>query len=88
MTFREQDDGSRVFPTRGDPPLEVPGFQRDPGNQYRLIPIMPPCQFRKEGWFAPECCPDKKVTFYQCEKGYKVNGLECQNCIRSGRRDK
>jgi hypothetical protein len=87
MLFRELDDGSRVYPIRGDPPPDIPGYSRDPGNQYRLIPFMPECSFRKQGIFVPDCCPDKAIVFYRCDKGFKVTGLECQNCIKTGRRD-
>lgn len=78
---RELDDGTLVFPQRGDPPAEKLGYQRDPGNPYNLIPLWVPCKFRSTG-FAPCDCPGNNGfrKFLACKHGIKVSAKVCQDC--------
>lgn len=87
IRYREMDDGSRLYPVRGEAPPVTDGFYRDPGNPYILKPIYPECQFRNEAKLIPACCPDKPLLYYVCQKGFKVTQKECLACIASGRRD-
>lgn len=83
MNYRELDDGSRMFPSRGKPPPEQPGFMRDPGNAFILRPIFPDCPLRKQQSIFTECC-DKEIRYWACEAGVKVTYNNCLNCIKTG----
>lgn len=85
---RVQDDGTLVFPVRGEPPPERPGYTRDPHNAYVLRPNLIECQFRVGQYLILPCCPDQKIFYWACQKGYKVTPKECEDCVKSGRRDK
>lgn len=84
---REQDDGTLVYPVRGEPPPNRQGYVRDEGNQYILRPILPPCQYRVGQYLIPPCCPEQKMFYWACQKGLKVTKATCEECIKSGRRD-
>lgn len=81
--FTEYDDGTRVYPKKGNPPIPPPGYQAAPGDPFKLLPIMPDCNQRETGSVRMNC--GKIVQFQVCKLGYTVTVLECQKCIASGR---
>lgn len=81
--YQEYDDGTRVYPVRGRPPVPPPNYIAAPGEPFKLIPILPECQHRFVGEFKMPC--GKIVPIKSCRKGFKVSMVECTNCITSGR---
>jgi hypothetical protein len=82
---RFMPDGSLVYPKKGwEPPPEVEGYQRDPGNAWRFLPLWPPCQTRARMLKMKKCGAYNVVmacTNGQCEHNQNVVTLQiCQNC--------
>lgn len=46
MNLRQQADGSLLAPRRGKPPACPAGFERDPKDQFRFLPILVECIHR------------------------------------------
>lgn len=46
MGGRLQEDGSLVYPRRGEPPTLPDGFERDPGDPYVIRPVYEDCKHR------------------------------------------
>jgi hypothetical protein len=79
---RLMPDGSVEYARKGhEPPPDLDGFQRDPGNPWKFIPVWPKCQKRIQTTLLKPCgaiavltvcsnqeCPLKQqqVTFDQC----------------------
>lgn len=43
---RLMPDGSIIYPKKGfEPPPPIEGYNRDPGNAWRFIPLWPACKF-------------------------------------------
>lgn len=48
MNGRLQDDGSIIFPMRGDPPVcNLEGYIQDPEDAFRWIMLYCPCKHRE-----------------------------------------
>lgn len=47
MSGRLQEDGSILYPRRGNPPKAPEGFESDPGDPFILRPVFEPCDNRK-----------------------------------------
>lgn len=86
MTGREYPDGRIVFPIKGKPPPDIPGYERVPGNKYVFRPILIQCDYRQTKKLKVACCATE-ITYYTCSHGWKVTRRECQRCVESGRRD-
>jgi hypothetical protein len=82
--FTEYDDGSRVYPKRGNPPAITPGYEQAPGDPYKLVPIMPECLNRVCGQFTLPC--GKIIPIITCKQGFQPSFKECKHCIESDRR--
>lgn len=51
-----RDDGSLEYPsTRPDVPPPLEGYERDPNNPRRLVPLWEPCQLRMYGISIGDC---------------------------------
>lgn len=81
---RIMDDGTLVYPKKGDPPTVPLGYFPEPGNPYTLFPELPECSFRGKGINRTACCGES--WFYTCLHGWRVSPDECKKCISSGRR--
>jgi hypothetical protein len=81
-------DGSIIFPHRGNPPMEVPGFEVDPGDPYRFFPVLPACKKRVFKKLQVPCCKDL-MNITCCEK-YDIPMVTpqyCFECARLGRHE-
>lgn len=83
--YREMDDGTRWFPPRGQPPAEMPGYVRDPGNPFIFRPSMPPCILRVEQTI--ELCGGcgRTLKTWACQAGQKAGFKQCSKCVVTGR---
>lgn len=80
MKYTRMDDGSIVFPKRGDPPLEVPNYTRDPKDPYKFTPSFIPCMHRIA---LTKILPCGKLSYggWQCAyKGAIVSVTICKEC--------
>lgn len=80
MRPRVLDNGQVIYPVRGNPPPDMPGYVRDPGNPYVFIPIWPPCKFRGVGERTCDCPADIPLKFYTCQLGIHIIGDVCKRC--------
>jgi hypothetical protein len=84
--YREYDDGTRVFPVRGKPPPEMPGFERDSGNPFVMHPILPQCPIRISQQIITECC-GRVHSYWACQAGGLATYKHCKRCTESGQRE-
>lgn len=77
MNARKDDLGRLIYPARGKPPQVPEDYQRDPGNPYIMIPILPPCVHRLEMEIG--CC-GRKYTSHVCQKELPLGLAECKVC--------
>lgn len=85
------DDGSLMYPKRGNPPPVIEGYLRDPSDPYTLRPQYPECVYREDHEYKVPC--NLSPTGFRlevlkiCTRGFRVSYTECTECVRSGRRD-
>lgn len=86
-------DGSLVYPKKGwEPPPEVEGYKRDPGNAWRFIPLWPDCVTRAR-MLQMKRCGSYNVTMVctnqQCQYAQNPVTLQiCQSCpLRQASKD-
>ena len=82
MRLRKSTDGSLFAPHRGKPPACPDGYERDPQDQYRFLPIVDPCEHRINLNEKSGCCGP--ISIMRCKaKGDKVilksDCLACTN---------
>lgn len=80
---RVHDDGTLVFPERGDPPPDQSGYDREAGNPFIFRPAMVPCIFRTRQVLERHCasCKDKPpMTYFGCQKALPVSPSNCKKC--------
>jgi hypothetical protein len=79
MTYRTHDDGSISFPRRGRPPRDVPGYFRDPGDEFHFIPDFENCNFReKHGNRLP--CGRLQIIYHCRLKNIPCSVKVCGEC--------
>jgi len=72
-------DGSIEFPRKGYPPDIIPGYDQDPKNPYKFIPIIPECKFREIREHMLVC--GKKRPYFHCLlKDIQVSRNYCAQC--------
>lgn len=78
---RTLPDGSIVFPNRGNPPNEVPGYVRDPNDKFHFIlDYEEECKFRKTRIYTMPC--GKIGIEVKCEKLDKnATPFVCNSCL-------
>jgi hypothetical protein len=81
MRFRFLQDGSIVFPNKGQgaPDKEIPFYRRDPNDPFHYIPDLPSCNFKQTKVVGLRSCglPILRDT---CCKGYEVSLETCCFC--------
>ena len=79
---RFMPDGSLVYPKKGfEPPPPVEGYERDPGNAWRFLPLWPACQTRARMLQMKKCGAFNVVMV--CSNGaceYAQNPVTLQIC--------
>jgi hypothetical protein len=86
IRYREYDDGTRVFPPRGNPPAEMPGYIRDEGNPFVFYPILPECELRVQQYVLTQCC-GKQHAYWACKADGLAGYRKCSQCTESGTRE-
>lgn len=85
MIPQRAKDGTITFPKRGLPPPLEEGYERDPGDPWRLLPLLPECPLRTRAEIELPCVKcQKKVTVIECQVKPEVTYYDCEECIRSG----
>jgi len=85
MRFYTLPGGAIQFIHRGLPPMEVPGYEVDPGDPYIFHPVVAPCVHRVPLKITTPCCPEgKEIRFCDKFKYYNVLSSQCMDCIRLG----
>ncbi len=80
MRGRLQRDGSLTFPKRGKPPKAQDGFDVDPKDPYRLIPVFDPCDHRTIRLAETPC--GRIAGHPHCELHNKdVHPNDCDICL-------
>ena len=82
---RVMADGSIVYSQKGhEPPPEIEGFRRDPGNAWRFIKLWKPCIHRIQAQKVKPCGAIGLLTICNNEalpcRGSEVTFAECQVC--------
>ena len=74
-------DGSLVYPKRGKPPNLLPGYDRDPGNPYRLVKGFEPCALRSiKHLYNKACGCVIEGAVCQIHNDLPVNAYFCSSC--------
>ena len=82
MNFRVSDDGTLIYPRRGKPPDEMPGYVRNPADKYQLIPEVDTCKHRRTDKYIRPCGKIGCHWFCTLHKR-QVNVPICNNCQES-----
>lgn len=78
-------DGSIVYPIKGtEPPPNIQGYKRDPGNAWRFIKLWPECLQRQEEFSEKSCgaiqivpiCVHKEGAFFRKVVTHQI----CEAC--------
>lgn len=78
-SHRTLDNGDLVFPRRGPPPAEVPGYERDPRDPYVFKAAFIPCRYRTNALTVLPC--GKLSCSWFCQlKGITVSVPSCDAC--------
>lgn len=86
MAIHEDQDGNLLYPKRGAQPALIPGYRRDPGNPFRLMPEWPPCRLRISQVIVLPC--GKKKLTQSCRAEQRCSPLDCQECIMDETQEK
>lgn len=83
---RTQADRSIVYVRKGvEPPPDIDGYRRDPGNAWRFIPEWQPCTARIQNKHIKSCGAVGILTICNNEalpiKGKEIDFNTCQNCV-------
>lgn len=82
---RVQPDGSIMYPKRGwEPPPPIEGYERDPGNKWKFLPLWPLCGFRQRVMVTKPCgavnvkmvCKCKDCPLFQ----HDITLSNCEGC--------
>ena len=82
---RFMPDGSLTYPKKGwEPPPDLEGYTRDPGNAWRFLPLWPVCLDRTRTAYIQKCGAYNVImTCHSAEcpaNGEKVTLSLCQGC--------
>lgn len=77
--MRTLANGDLLFPMRGSPPKDIPGFIRDEKDPYLFHLDLEPCTYRTTNQFKRPC--GKLTTFMYCNHFKKnIQPSECAIC--------
>ncbi len=76
-SMRVLPNGDIVFPKRGSPPRDIPGYVRDPGDPYVFNLDLESCEHRCFRHYLRPC--GKTGTTMYCNKFNK--SITAQNCL-------
>ena len=79
-------DGSVIYAKKGvEPPPDMDGFQRDPGNAWHFLPIWPSCTYRLQTTHLKQCGAIGVLSICRAEGGEherdKVTCAICESCL-------
>jgi len=78
MNYTKLNDGTIIY-IRGVPPKQLEGYEVDPNNAKRFLPIIPPCIYRDTRNVKLLC--GKLTGYYYCIlKKCEVTRLFCSQC--------
>lgn len=82
---RIMSDGSVIYPKKGwEPPPPLHGYERDPGNAWRFIPLWPECKHRTQVTRFKPCGAIDIVTRCMCPLAgsfkAEVRLSDCEGC--------
>lgn len=83
---RFQPDGSVIYPKKGnEPPPDLDGFERDPGNAWRFKPLWKSCAHRMQNQYLKSCGALGIISFCTHPDGPTDNQREvdydvCSQC--------
>lgn len=82
---RFMPDGSIVYPKKGwEPPPDIEGYRRDPGNAWVFLPLWPACADRTRTAYMKKCgayCVIMTCESQECPaKGQQVTFNQCRDC--------
>lgn len=76
---RFQADGSIIYPKKGhEPPPDLDGYQRDPGNYWRFTPLWQSCAWRLQNQFLKACGAVGILSICTHPEGPTENNREVQ----------
>lgn len=83
---RVMPDKTIVYPKKGvEPPPDLDGYKRDPGNKWRFIPLWGACEYRYQNQFLKACGAIGILSICTHPDGPKENKREvnlktCEQC--------
>jgi hypothetical protein len=72
------EDGTIIFPHRGQPPRPIIGYVQDSGDPFVFKPILPTCKYRVDKW--RKMCGGM-ARFLDCSKfKIQITAKDCLAC--------
>jgi len=86
---RIMSDGSVIYPKKGwEPPPPLEGYDRDPGNAWRFLPLWPACKHRSQIIGVKPCGALRIVARCMCSScplfKSEVKLADCSACQLRG----